>query len=86
MSFKSGTRKRAYRSHRNKCNECETEMNVDHANTHIKNVHGGKKMNFTPLVETSHMQSQLRGFFVNTSASNTTTAEPTKASGTHTET
>ena len=74
MSSKSGPRKRAYRSHRAKCNECQAEMNADHANTHVKNVHGGKKMRFTPLVDVS--QSQLRRFLVSTNA---TLAEPSSS-------
>ena len=67
---KTGPRKRAYRWHRVKCNECQKEMNADHANTHMKNVHSGKKVKLTPLVETSH--SQIHGFFVSGNESNET--------------
>ena len=36
MSSQSGSRKPVYRWHRVKCNECQTEMNADHANTQWK--------------------------------------------------
>lgn len=50
MSSKCAPRKQAYRWHRVKCNECQKEMNADHANTRMKNVHGNMKMKFTPVV------------------------------------
>ena len=65
---KTGPRKRAYRWYRVKCNECQKEMDADHANTHMKNVHSGKEVKLTPLVETS--QSQIHGFFVSGNESN----------------
>ena len=67
---KTGPRKRAYRWYRVKCNECQKEMDADHANTHMKNVHSGKKVKLTPLVETS--QSQIHSFFVSGNESNET--------------
>ena len=45
-------------------------MDADHADTHMKNVHSGKKVKLTPLVETS--QSQIHGFFVRGNESNET--------------
>ena len=63
MSTKSRASKRRYR-HRVKCDECEKEMNSDYQETHTQNVHNGKKIKFSPLVES--LQSKLGSFFMST--------------------
>ena len=63
MSTKSRACKRRYR-HRVKCDECQKEMNSDYQETHKQNVHNGKKIKFSPLVES--LQSKLGSFFTST--------------------
>lgn len=67
MSSTSSSRKRRYRQYRIKCDECESEMNTDYRDIHAKNVHNGKKIKFSPVVEPS--QIQLHSFFTRTGAS-----------------
>ena len=71
MSHKpSQSRKRRYRHHRIKCNECQSEINTDYRDIHARNVHNGKKIKFSPVVEPS--QYQLHSFITSASTSTDT--------------
>ena len=50
------SRKRRFRQHRIKCNECQSEINTDYRDIHARNVHNGKKIKFSPEVEPSQYQ------------------------------
>ena len=69
------SRKRRYRQHRIKCNECQSEINTDYRDIHARNVHNGKKIKFSPVVEPS--QYQLHSFITSASTSTDTSGPST---------
>ena len=77
MSTRSRGCKRRYR-HRVKCDECHKEMNSDYQETHTQNIHHGKKIKFSPLVESA--QCKLGSFFTSTVSNTISNSEP-EASG-----
>ena len=69
------SRKRRYRQHLIKCNECQSEINTDYRDIHAKNVQNGKKIKFSPVVEPS--QYQLHSFITSVSTSTDTSGQST---------